>query len=1538
MTAVTEKSKMVVVATTEKNPADDEVSQIWLEVQNMVIRMAGGDPSKIDKQLDIDGVMRYLEQTQAADQKAADKHGIVKKAFNRTLNCISKVGGIIADGASYAFAPANICFNALTFVIGAWQSYSAVFESLAELLEKCAQFLERLPYYDRMDASLRKVACCQLKLFIDVCDRTLQLKPKRRKIEMFFCQLFLDDDFIKDLLGQMENLTAREHRLVSAQSLKAGQDAAKASKESVTKLDTLIESSVAQKQDKLDQHFKSKVQEVFFGKNAKDFDTWDAALRRNKSLLINGTGEWLDEDALFTSWMMGSSEASPILGIEGGEGSGKTLLATHIISQLQKHRLSNNSKTRSAIAYYFLEEDSKDNSKTTFKKKRVAEVVSKSLLWQLAQMELPYLKSIAGICDKVNTEDPSDIWNQLLLENEDRSGIESTFFIVMDGLGDNIDGLAGLLQRISADAPRLRMRVIITGNQHTFDMLEEAGDMRITRMKLGMRNSIDIELYIIARMDAMENLKDVSRAGVAEIRTMILGRLTFATSGDYYITNSILSAIEGVDSLSEIEQCLDQVGSARPKQILADIKKLNLTLKPAEIDEVNEIILWTKWAIRWMSPLQLEAAIRLNTDLELSSQVSLRSLESKIREKYSLLFQIDENRNIHFSAEEMREIIPMKSYRSNNTDHGSDEQISPAEIKIVKHYLSTVCPADVYDKFGFEDFFAQKLERKTKYICQDDDNANIILSIRCMRSILDEEVNKTPGAIKFLSYAIEYLFWHLDNTDLSRADRDLKAQAGELLARVFAEESAIKALISRDYGPENDAAYVIDIDFMPFNWKSWVFNNNGADLINKWSNDSMVMSKLREQQDSPMSLANFHGINGPSWYETAAKITVKEFLNDKNYGNAMADAFSLLFGLIKRLEQHELHPAATTWDEIDDEEVWRPTMATVEVVETWAKKQLNIEEDDAHWEAQMARLLWYLERPENGITKEDCEKRARRAVELSPDDWFASYNLTRSLEDDRDAEAIAILEPIVEKLSKGAYGTLDEQEDESFGSVLESLGHRYWFLPNKSGTKKAFDLYIQSLDHSQAGGWTYHNIIAEKLGRHREWSFIIKYLEKLHSFDVAGMNLASRVLYEGTIDKTREFWYAIWNACYHTNRWDLLAEIWRGINKKSSDQERDPYWIYCTNMWYAIGLIRRPGHEDEGMMMLEGIFRENSMNEQVSFLQFDLASNLLVTYNNRAFAESASADTRNIYVTKTESLLKGFDDSCAIPDHCLLQLARFFTQNEERDRARHFAASFTAQRLEMLSDEDVSNDYDSFRDLALLFIAFNDEASIVACWEMMAVSRLAEQEEYERKMEEWRKQEERQCRLEDAAAAERDASKKTEAQTTDQRIESPEEETPKEQSPKHSTEETAGEGEVKETDEGTAKGPLEELKEAETKPWLDLPEPPENSIFICSEQCGFKTNIPTGIWLCTTCIIGPGLCNSCYVDIETKGVKDITCGKDHKFFQMPPCSKASIEEIPVGHIRVGGELVALEAWKEIVSAKYGPSVGEVVGTDEKKEG
>lgn len=79
---------------------DEEINRTWKEVEDRVVQMAGGDRSKM-KQLGIDNVLQYLDQAQSSDKKAAEKYGTIRNIFNRTLQCIQTVGGIVADGASY---------------------------------------------------------------------------------------------------------------------------------------------------------------------------------------------------------------------------------------------------------------------------------------------------------------------------------------------------------------------------------------------------------------------------------------------------------------------------------------------------------------------------------------------------------------------------------------------------------------------------------------------------------------------------------------------------------------------------------------------------------------------------------------------------------------------------------------------------------------------------------------------------------------------------------------------------------------------------------------------------------------------------------------------------------------------------------------------------------------------------------------------------------------------------------------------------------------------------------------------------------------------------------------------------------------------------------------------------------------------------------------------------------------------------------------------------------------------------------------------
>jgi hypothetical protein len=81
-----------------------EIQRIWADVNKLVCHLAasaGVDPSETPSNLDIDGVLKYLDKAAEADKKSSEKFMWVKNVFHRTLQCIETVGGIVSNGASY---------------------------------------------------------------------------------------------------------------------------------------------------------------------------------------------------------------------------------------------------------------------------------------------------------------------------------------------------------------------------------------------------------------------------------------------------------------------------------------------------------------------------------------------------------------------------------------------------------------------------------------------------------------------------------------------------------------------------------------------------------------------------------------------------------------------------------------------------------------------------------------------------------------------------------------------------------------------------------------------------------------------------------------------------------------------------------------------------------------------------------------------------------------------------------------------------------------------------------------------------------------------------------------------------------------------------------------------------------------------------------------------------------------------------------------------------------------------------------------------
>lgn len=113
---------MMAASTTEPDDGErSDIDLIWKQVQERVVKLAGGDPGKVQKHLGIDGVLAFIDQAQAAQTKKSEKYSWFKVAVGRTLQCIQTVGGIVASAAS-PVGDTHILVAIMLMYVGFWPS------------------------------------------------------------------------------------------------------------------------------------------------------------------------------------------------------------------------------------------------------------------------------------------------------------------------------------------------------------------------------------------------------------------------------------------------------------------------------------------------------------------------------------------------------------------------------------------------------------------------------------------------------------------------------------------------------------------------------------------------------------------------------------------------------------------------------------------------------------------------------------------------------------------------------------------------------------------------------------------------------------------------------------------------------------------------------------------------------------------------------------------------------------------------------------------------------------------------------------------------------------------------------------------------------------------------------------------------------------------------------------------------------------------------------------------------------------------------
>lgn len=765
-----------------------------------------------------------------------------------------------------------MCYNALTFVIQAWQGYEGIFENLAELLDRCVSFLERLIYYDgRMDVRLAHIACQNLHLFVMICDHTIHLRKKRFKALAFVKQFFLNDNDIQGLLGEMDKLNAKENLLVSAQTLQ--------------NTNLLLEGQKEQKKEEEAKARRRTIAKVLgfpdaaLGTDEEPIPTWQRAFDARKNNLVRGTGRWIRNQRVFMDWMKPANVRNSVLVLEGIHGAGKSSLMANALRFLRKSEEGERGG-RIVTAYYFADANKRkpdDEDKDEF-----LETVSRTLLWQVAIAYETMTKSMYKIAKTTRDFDGSlDLWKQLFVDNSERISGEVTFYFFIDADESDIQGIIQLLDVLNRASDKKGVRILLTSTpQTTSGWLRTQTNLNISVVSIPKHNGPDIDLYINDRMDKMPIFKDSERSGISEWRKKILDTLRKKCKGDYFRLNTSLDALAKVDLIEDINYVLENADKSRSDQIDTAIRQLNNIRTLKEIQEINEIMLWVDTGRRWLSVENIEAILAIKHQRSLSKPIfegsqslmerrtgysspsrdpassstaaltiSLLPLKQKLLEKYDPLFTVRTGDTLDWRSMEVRERIPSKASVNDNTFSvalNGPQVIQETEINIVRHFLHNVCPPELYQRFEFEQFFDAKLgARQKEYICLDPDNADIRIASTCL-TILTEG---GPNSIKPLQqYASFWLLDHLRDTDLSAADRGFKAEIGPLLVRLLTEERGIDAMfwphelyVSMKTWQAGENANLQEAR------GEWVYSAEGVKQVATWLKDSSVVKYVRDE-------------------------------------------------------------------------------------------------------------------------------------------------------------------------------------------------------------------------------------------------------------------------------------------------------------------------------------------------------------------------------------------------------------------------------------------------------------------------------------------------------------------------------------------------------------------------------------------------------------------------------------------------------------------------------------------------------------------
>ncbi|OJD18304.1 hypothetical protein AJ78_01680 [Emergomyces pasteurianus Ep9510] len=1498
----------------------EDIEQMWREALAEFHKLSGHDPNKFTE-LKVSDVIDKINQRRELDEKKAAKYGKAKDVLDKTLTCIQTLGNLLSQGASMVFGPSTLCFNAVSYLITAAQNYSKIFGGIAELFERISAFLERFEVYVRskslgveLDIHLRKIIHELLRSFMRICALSIKVSRENKFLLALEVFSFGSDKGIQAELDALEALVKRETGMGVALTL----ESAKITEGNVTvgfaetrgSLQTLnskvdgVTGQLSSVSFLLERREHTERMNETNGASNKHSEKIKHALKIEKEawrsdqeefmrVRVPSTGQWLLVDPQFTAWIGGKGDVSPIIGLEAKQGYGKSFLCSTVIRHLFQLYPPGHQDSRTSVAYYFFQKESKDE-------KSVNKAL-RAIVWQLTNNDLVYRKMVAAACNKPEEFGNSlELWKQLVFQFSAKT--EATFFIVLDGIDeaekDTGHPLIEILRDVSLIARErrpLNIRVLLTGRPRAFTEIQNEPTVSLSSIALVTRNQDDIIKYIDARMDNMESLKRSSQPDIRELRSSIRGKLTDGAEGDFFTLNFMLTEISKKRRRKEIEEALEHAGEDRLDTIAREIDRLNKSLGEEDIQELNDLLGFVITAIGSPTLEILEAVLLVK-----NGEGSLVPLQEQIQDKYSAFLEVAPDRTVSITSDAIIEFFLMQASSSKSLIHGgSGTTLHEAEVAIIRRFLRNVCDEELFNKFGFEEFFKQKVGNKSACISVDLDRAKVDILIYCLNAICGTPSDKTACLV---DYAFSFLADHLDDVDLALTAPEPKSYIGSLLIKLFFEEKYINSW----WTPER--MWMDEI---------WVYKDEKVMITMKWFKDSAVVKGLSQAEREWVNGLTSNSKPDDDLLKPTAKIMARRWLRYMNWG--LSHSVYWLLGYVNKIKCRLDGRKRRSWS-------WSPTEEDILELENWAQSELNITEKDKYWTLQMAFTFVDFSLGDKALDL------SLAACEQEPDSWEPQFCLARAYgQVGEHKKALEVLAPVIDAF-RADEQLLEKNKDFFCREVLHSQGFWSSIINEYDASILAFlEIYNQQPDNY----WNIFNMF-ETQHREAKYSDIMGHLKNMqHQTNSEGVSRLVAMMHEYARDEI--FNLNIIEAGKHSNQWGTLKELYQ----VSIDVARPRNGLHrLLRRWYGLALYKFPESE-------------NDRKEAVAIWEENVGLSLPST---KAYSGVIDAPTANYLASLYlgEAKQRGFDSH--VIEHYLprlqhlcellprqnphnlkmLILGRFYSLIGQREKALNAVKWIVKLGLDLLSDEDLSNDWQGYYIIASS-LHYVDDVNCLAAWSLLrplveetesqGQKGIAEgHEDEEHTLEQYVPDGAKICPDSEVDTGSDVQQRALTENTVLNREEGADEEidTTELPYPREDPDSFA------DTEDNTALTALDEeagLRASSPAPLVSHEGP---AYLTCDgkRRCPKWWSFADDLYLCKDCV-KVYLCGDCFKKLQAGTLqaicssKSIACNKSHEFFHVPSWNDEDARKIPKGHVKVGEEVITIANWLSNVRKEYG---------------